>query len=43
MKAVDEHALFRAPPFDVERFSLVASYLTKGGPIYEDKADYKLG
>jgi 2'-5' RNA ligase len=40
---IAEHALVRAPPFDVERFSLVASYLTKSGPIYEDKADYPLG
>lgn len=38
-----EHALFRAAPFSVERFSLVASYLTKSGAIYEDQADYKLG
>jgi 2'-5' RNA ligase len=38
-----EHALFRAPPFTVDRFSLVASYLTKAGPIYEDEADYPLG
>ncbi len=37
-----EHALFRAPPFDVERFSLIASYLTKNGAIYEDQADYPL-
>ncbi len=38
-----EHALFRAAPFPVERFSLVASYLTKSGSIYEDQADYALG
>jgi 2'-5' RNA ligase len=37
------HALFRAPPFAVEHFSLVASYLTKSGAIYEDQADYELG
>jgi 2'-5' RNA ligase len=37
-----EHALFRAPPFDVDRFSLIASYLTKNGAIYEDQADYSL-
>lgn len=36
------HALFRAAPFAVERFSLVASYLTKSGAIYEDQADYEL-
>lgn len=38
-----ESALFRAPPFPVERFSLIASYLTKSGAIYEDQADYPLG
>lgn len=38
-----EHALFRAAPFPVQRFSLVASYLTKSGSIYEDQADYALG
>jgi RNA 2',3'-cyclic 3'-phosphodiesterase len=37
-----EHALYRAPPFHVERFSLIASYLTKSGAIYEDQADYRL-
>jgi 2'-5' RNA ligase len=37
-----EHALFRADPFPVDKFSLVASYLTKAGPIYEDQADYEL-
>jgi 2'-5' RNA ligase len=37
-----EHALFRAEPFAVDRFSLVASYLTKSGAIYEDQADYRL-
>lgn len=37
-----EHALFRAAPFPVEQFSLIASYLTKSGAIYEDQADYKL-
>lgn len=39
---LSEHALFRAMPFPVERFSLVASYLTKSGAIYEDQADYAL-
>ena len=39
---LSEHALFRAAPFTVERFSLVASYLTKSGAIYEDQADYDL-
>ncbi len=38
-----ERALFRAEPFAVERFSLIASYLTKSGAIYEDQADYALG
>jgi len=37
-----EHALYRAPPFAVERFSLIASYQTKAGSIYEDRADYRL-
>jgi 2'-5' RNA ligase len=39
---IAEHALFRSDPFRVERFSLVASYLTKSGAIYEDQADYEL-
>jgi len=38
-----EHALFRAAPFDVAQFQLVASYLTKSGSIYEDQAEYALG
>ena len=29
-------------PFAVESFSLIASYLTKSGAIYEDQADYAL-
>ena len=37
------HALYRAAPFRVEHFSLIASYLTKSGAIYEDQADYPLG
>jgi 2'-5' RNA ligase len=36
------NALFRAPPVAVERFSLIASYPTKSGAIYEDQADYTL-
>jgi 2'-5' RNA ligase len=36
------NALFRAEPFDVTQFSLVASYLTKSGAIYEDQAEYPL-
>jgi len=39
---LQEHALFRAEAFAVDRFSLVASYLTKSGAIYEDQADYEL-
>jgi RNA 2',3'-cyclic 3'-phosphodiesterase len=39
---IQEHALFRAAPFAVDRFSLIASYLTKSGAIYEDQADYAL-
>jgi 2'-5' RNA ligase len=39
---LSEHALFRAEPFPVDAFSLIASYLTKSGAIYEDKADYPL-
>jgi RNA 2',3'-cyclic 3'-phosphodiesterase len=38
-----EHALYRAPTFRVDHFSLIASYLTKSGSIYEDRADYPLG
>ncbi|MBV8653288.1 MAG: RNA 2',3'-cyclic phosphodiesterase [Alphaproteobacteria bacterium] len=37
-----DHALFRAEPFTVEHFSLIASYPTKSGSIYEDQADYAL-
>lgn len=36
------HALFRADPVPVDRFSLIASYPTKAGAIYEDQADYAL-
>jgi 2'-5' RNA ligase len=36
------HALFRAVPFAVRHFSLIASYQTKAGSIYEDQADYPL-
>jgi 2'-5' RNA ligase len=39
---IQEHALFRAEPFAVDGFSLIASYLTKAGAIYEDQADYVL-
>lgn len=37
-----EHSPFRAEPFAVDHFSLVASYQTKSGSIYEDQADYAL-
>jgi 2'-5' RNA ligase len=37
-----QNAQFRAPPLPVEQFSLIASYPTKSGSIYEDQADYPL-
>ena len=39
---VSEHNLLRLPAFPVDAFSLVCSYLTKAGAIYEDVADYPL-
>jgi 2'-5' RNA ligase len=36
------HGLLRLPPFDVAGFSLIRSYLTKSGSIYEDVAEYLL-
>jgi 2'-5' RNA ligase len=36
------HAQFRAVPYPVEGFSLIASFQTKAGSIYEDQADYPL-
>jgi len=36
------HAQFRADPYPVEGFSLIASFQTKAGSIYEDQADYPL-
>jgi len=36
------NAQFRAAPLAVERFSLIASYPTKAGSVYEDQADYPL-
>jgi RNA 2',3'-cyclic 3'-phosphodiesterase len=36
------HAQFRAVPLPVEQFSLIASFPTKGGSVYEDQADYPL-
>src|SRR5689334_18760302 len=37
-----EHALLRLDPFAVDHVSLIASYLTKSGSIYEDQAEYPL-
>ena len=34
------HAQFRADPLPVDRFSLIASFPTKAGSVYEDQADY---
>ncbi len=39
---VRANALFRAEPFAVDRFTLIASYPTKSGAIYEDQAEYAL-
>jgi|SRR5580658_926629 2'-5' RNA ligase len=39
---VAEHTLLRLTGFRVEAFHLVRSYLTKGGSIYEDVAEYPL-
>ncbi|MGH7031770.1 MAG: RNA 2',3'-cyclic phosphodiesterase [Stellaceae bacterium] len=36
------HAAFRAEPLAVEAFSLIASFPTKAGSVYEDQADYPL-
>ena len=36
------HAGFRAEPLPVDVFSLIASYPTKAGSVYEDRADYPL-
>ena len=36
------HAHFRADPLRVDGFSLIASFQTKSGSIYEDQADYPL-
>jgi 2'-5' RNA ligase len=36
------HAQFRAEPLRVDRFSLIASYPTKAGSVYEDQTDYEL-
>jgi RNA 2',3'-cyclic 3'-phosphodiesterase len=36
------NARFRAEPLPVEAFSLIASFPTKAGSVYEDQADYPL-
>jgi RNA 2',3'-cyclic 3'-phosphodiesterase len=36
------HAQFRAEPLRIDRFSLIASYPTKAGSVFEDQADYEL-
>jgi RNA 2',3'-cyclic 3'-phosphodiesterase len=36
------HAQFRANPLPVKSFSLIASFQTKAGSVYEDQADYPL-
>jgi RNA 2',3'-cyclic 3'-phosphodiesterase len=36
------HAGFRAESFEVGAFSLIASFPTKPGSVYEDQADYPL-
>jgi len=36
------HVQFRAAAYPVEGFSLIASFQTKAGSIYEDQADYPL-
>jgi RNA 2',3'-cyclic 3'-phosphodiesterase len=36
------NAHFRADPLSVEGFSLIASFQTKAGSIYEDQAEYPL-
>lgn len=36
------HAQFRSETLPVDRFSLIASFPTKAGSVYEDQADYPL-
>jgi 2'-5' RNA ligase len=36
------HAQFRAAPYVVEDFALIASFQTKAGSVYEEQADYPL-
>jgi len=42
MRFVTGHALFRTPPFAVDRFTLFESRQGKGGPAYFPLADYPL-
>ncbi|HVO15674.1 MAG TPA: RNA 2',3'-cyclic phosphodiesterase [Alphaproteobacteria bacterium] len=37
-----DHALFRAGPFDVDRFVLFSSFLSRNGAIYTPEAEYPL-
>jgi 2'-5' RNA ligase len=39
---LQREARFRAPPLAVDAFSLIASFQTKSGSVYEDQADYPL-
>jgi 2'-5' RNA ligase len=41
-KFLAANAQFRAAPLPVDGFSLIASFPTKAGSIYEDQADYPL-
>jgi 2'-5' RNA ligase len=43
MRFVGQHALYRSPPFAVDRFTLFESRQGKGGPAYAPLADYALG
>ncbi len=37
------HGLFRAPPFDVDHFTLFSSHLGHAGAVYAEEARYPLG
>ena len=39
---LSQHALFRLPPFEVDRFSLYSSFLSSSGSIYSEEAAYEL-
>ncbi len=43
MRYTQEHALFRAPPFHVDRFVLFESRQGKDHPVYEELVSYDLG